>query len=47
MVFHCKSGVRSLDVAAYFKGHGFTNVWSMRGGIDEWSRAVDRAVPAY
>ncbi len=47
IVFHCKSGVRSLDVAAYFKGHGFTNVWSMRGGIDEWSRAVDRAVPAY
>jgi rhodanese-related sulfurtransferase len=34
-------------VAAYFKGHGFTNVWSMRGGIDEWSRAIDTAVPAY
>jgi rhodanese-related sulfurtransferase len=47
IVFHCKSGVRSLDVAAYFKGHGFTNVWSMRGGIDEWSRAVDAAVPTY
>lgn len=47
IVFHCKSGVRSLDVAAYFKGHGFTNVWSMRGGIDEWSRTIDTAVPAY
>ena len=47
IVFHCKSGVRSLDVAAYFKGHGFTNVWSMRGGIDEWSRKVDASVPAY
>ena len=47
IVFHCKSGVRSLDVAAYFKGHGFTNVWSMRGGIDEWSGAVDTAVPTY
>ncbi len=47
IVFHCKSGVRSLDVAAYFKGHGFTNVWSMRGGIDEWSRTIDAAVPTY
>ena len=47
IVFHCKSGVRSLDVAAYFKGHGFTNVWSMRGGIDEWSRKIDASVPAY
>ncbi len=44
IVFHCESGARSLDVAAYFKGHGFTNVYSLRGGIGAWTRQVDRSV---
>ena len=44
IVFHCHSGVRSLDIAAYFKGHGFTNVYSLRGGIEAWAEQVDPAV---
>lgn len=44
IVFHCQSGVRSLDVAAYFKGHGFTNVYSLRGGLEAWAEKVDPAV---
>jgi rhodanese-related sulfurtransferase len=44
IVFHCQTGVRSLDVAAYFKGHGFTNVYSMRGGIEAWAEQVDSSV---
>jgi len=44
IVFHCHSGARSLDVAAYFKGHGFTNVYSLRGGIEGWAEKVDPAV---
>ena len=47
IVFSCHSGMRSLDVAAYFAGHGFTNVYSMRGGIDAWSREIDRSIPRY
>ena len=47
MVFFCHVGERSLDVASYFIGHGFTQVYSMRGGIDAWSRDVDSAVPQY
>ena len=47
MVFFCKSGDRSLDVASYFIGHGFTHVYSMRGGIDAWSEKVDSSVPRY
>ena len=39
IVFHCQSGERSLDVAAYFKGHGFERVYSLRGGVDAWGRA--------
>lgn len=47
LVFSCHSGMRSLDVAAYFAGHGFTNVYSMRGGIDAWSTQIDRSIPRY
>lgn len=36
IVFACQTGARSLDVAAYFKGHGFTQAYSLRGGIDAW-----------
>jgi adenylyltransferase/sulfurtransferase len=46
-VFHCRSGVRSLDVAAYFIGHGFQNVFSMRGGILAWSQEIDPSIPQY
>jgi rhodanese-related sulfurtransferase len=47
MVFYCHTGTRSMDAAAYFTGHGFTNVKSMTGGIDAWSQTVDKAVPRY
>jgi rhodanese-related sulfurtransferase len=47
IVFFCRSGVRSLDVAAYFVGHGFTGVRSMSGGINAWSEQVDPALPRY
>ena len=38
IVFHCQHGERSLDVAAYFKGHGFERVYSLRGGLEAWER---------
>ena len=47
MVFSCRSGVRSMDVASYFLGHGFTEVYSMRGGILAWSDQVDGSIPKY
>jgi rhodanese-related sulfurtransferase len=40
-------GSRSLDAAAYFAGHGFTNIKCMRGGIDAWSLQVDPSLPRY
>jgi rhodanese-related sulfurtransferase len=36
IVFACQDGQKSLDVAAYFAGHGFAHVRSLRGGIDAW-----------
>src|SRR6187455_3333889 len=47
IVFVCHHGVRSLDAAAYFLGHGVENVRSMRGGIDAWSCEVDANLPRY
>ncbi len=41
------NGARSLDAAAYFSGHGLTNVKGLRGGIDAWSVEVDPALPRY
>jgi rhodanese-related sulfurtransferase len=43
IVFACQDGQRSLDVSAYFRGHGFTEVRSLRGGIDAWIR---QAIPS-
>jgi rhodanese-related sulfurtransferase len=40
-------GHQALDAAAFFAGHGFTQVRCLRGGIDAWSREVDSTVPRY
>lgn len=40
-------GLRALDAAAYFAGHGFTDVKVLRGGIDAWSAEVDSSLPRY
>ena len=47
IIFVCHHGVRSLDAAAYFAGHGLENVRSLRGGIDAWSCEVDSSIPRY
>jgi rhodanese-related sulfurtransferase len=40
-------GRQSLDAAAYFMGHGLTNVRALRGGIDAWAQEVDNTVRRY
>lgn len=47
LVVYDHQGVRSLDAAAYFQGHDFQNVKSLRGGIDAWSAEVDPNIPRY
>lgn len=47
LVIYDHQGARSLDAAAYFQGHGLTNVKSLRGGIDAWSAEVDPKIPRY
>ncbi|MDQ6807953.1 MAG: rhodanese-like domain-containing protein [Verrucomicrobiota bacterium] len=47
VVVYDHEGTRSMDAAAYFQGHNFENVKSLRGGIDAWSAEVDSTLPRY
>lgn len=47
VVVHCHHGGRSREVTMWMRGLGFGRVQNMTGGIDEWSTAIDRALPRY
>jgi rhodanese-related sulfurtransferase len=47
IIVYCHLGVRSLNVTAWLRQQGFEQVQSMRGGIDEWSKAIDTLVKRY
>ena len=47
LVIYDHQGARSMDAAAYFQGHGFEKIKSLRGGIDAWSAEVDPKLPRY
>ena len=47
IVTMCHHGIRSLDAAAYLRGHGFMNTKSMSGGIDAWAGHVDSSLQRY
>lgn len=46
VVIYDHLGKKSMDAAAYFLGHGFTNVRALKGGIDAWSD-IDATVRKY
>ena len=47
LVIYDHQGTRSMDAAAYFQGHGFEKIKSLRGGIDAWSAEADPTLPRY
>ncbi len=47
VVVFCHGGVRSMKVTRFLRERGFEDAWSMAGGIDLWSLAVDPSVPRY
>jgi len=47
IVLLCHRGVRSLRAGKELSDRGFTEVLSVSGGIDAWSREVDSTVPRY
>lgn len=47
IVVNCHHGRRSLTATFMLRAAGFTNVTSLAGGIDLWSRDIDPSVPTY
>ena len=47
VVIYDHQGARSMDASAYFQGHGFEKIKSLRGGIDAWSAEIDPKLPRY
>ncbi len=48
IVVICHHGIRSEHVAsAMTSRHGYTNVATMDGGLDEWSARIDPTIPRY
>ncbi|MCB1126063.1 MAG: rhodanese-like domain-containing protein [Verrucomicrobiae bacterium] len=41
------TGTGALDAAAYFQGHGFSNVRCLDGGVDAWARDIDPTMKRY
>ena len=46
-VLYCKGGTRSAQAARILTEGGFTNVWSLAGGILRWRAEVDPTLPNY
>lgn len=47
VILYCKMGGRSMKALNALKGHGYTRLRNLKGGINAWSREVDPAVPQY
>jgi rhodanese-related sulfurtransferase len=43
----CHHGNRSAQVTAWLAQQGWTNVFNLRGGIDEYARKIDQSVGFY
>lgn len=43
----CHHGSRSMQVTAWLVQQGWTNVFNVHGGIDEYARKVDQSVGFY
>jgi rhodanese-related sulfurtransferase len=43
----CHHGVRSADVTGWLASQGWTNAFSVAGGIDEYARRIDPSVGMY
>ena len=47
IITYCHHGKRSLMAAELIKAMGYTNVKSMKGGIEEWSLKIDNNISRY
>jgi rhodanese-related sulfurtransferase len=43
----CHHGVRSMNLARFLQQQGFTDVRSMKGGVEAWALEIDPTLPRY
>lgn len=43
----CHHGSRSMQVAHFLEGNGFTQVTNLTGGMHAWATQVDASMPTY
>lgn len=47
IVVICHHGVRSYHVCRYLDSLGFSAVYNLQGGVDDWARQVDPRMSTY
>ncbi len=47
LIVYCHHGQRSMVVASWLVRRGIGEVINLDGGIDAWSKRVDRSIPRY
>lgn len=47
VVVICHHGVRSYQVGIFLEHNGFAKVFNLQGGVEDWARQVDPAMPRY
>lgn len=47
IIIYCHHGVRSLYATQFLRDQGYTNTYSLSGGIDLWSIEIDSSIPRY
>jgi len=47
IVVFCHHGIRSAHAVSFLRAAGFSRARNLVGGIDQWSREIDPAVPMY
>lgn len=47
ILIHCRSGMRSADAAQVLCENGFSKVYNMEGGINQWAEEIDSSLPTY
>lgn len=46
-LIYCHHGSRSFYACAYMLQQGFKEVYNLEGGIDAWSKEIDKSIPKY
>jgi len=46
-LIYCHKGGRSLQAVELLRSLGYTNTFSMKGGIDEWAKEIDHELERY